>query len=129
MNREIIIVEPFIYAGLKIASQVDARIAMGNNPEHIVSSVCRHFKIDAVRLLSHTRVREVSYPRIIAIHKIRKTSGMTLKEIGKMFGGRDHSTILYSLETYGDLMKYDKQFQKMVSGYEENTRKEAELKT
>ena len=56
-----------------------------------------HFNISLSDLLSKKKKRAFSYPRQVAMYLTRKFSGMSFKEIGKEFGDKDHSTVLYAV--------------------------------
>jgi chromosomal replication initiator protein len=45
------------------------------------------------------RVREVAHPRQAAMFLSRKLIGMSLQEIGRRFGGRDHTTVIHSIHS------------------------------
>ena len=50
-------------------------------------------------LTGPTRKREITLPRQIAMYLTREMTGMSLPQIGDVFGGRDHSTVLHSCKT------------------------------
>lgn len=63
--------------------------------------------IDAVT--GKCRVRDVAMTRFIIIHIIKQLEPRaTLKDIGLIFGGRDHTTMIHSLRTLQDLLDVDK---------------------
>ena len=61
--------------------------------EAIQAAVLKHFNLKAQDLRSPTREQRVALPRQIAMHLIRKYTGMSFKDLGHYFGGKDHSTI------------------------------------
>lgn len=67
---------------------------------------------------SGCRKREFVNVRQIAMYFIAEKTTLTLKEIGEMFGGRDHSTVIYSKETVEGLMDVDKQFKTSIKTLE-----------
>jgi chromosomal replication initiator protein len=77
-------------------------------PEKIIETVCEHFKLTFKDLQSRSRVREFVYARHIIFYLIRKHTKMSLKSSGEMFG-RDHTTVIHSVETLNNLMytEYD----------------------
>ena len=64
---------------------------------------------------SKTRKRQVVEARQIAMHLIRKHTDETLVNIGKMFGNRDHSTVVYACNTVEDLKQTNKAFKSVIS--------------
>jgi chromosomal replication initiator protein len=57
-------------------------------------AVCQLFAIDAESLKSESRVRTLTYPRMLAMYLARKHTGAAYSEIGRHFGGRNHSTVI-----------------------------------
>ena len=53
------------------------------------------------------RAKDISLARQIAMYLIRRMTNLSLKEIGKEFEGRDHTTVLHSLERVEELVKTD----------------------
>ena len=64
--------------------------------EDIQAAVAETFAIDRAMLVSHDRRPRVALARQIAIYLARELTGDSLPSIGRAFGGRDHSTILYA---------------------------------
>lgn len=57
-------------------------------------AVCQLFQIDAEALKSDSRARALSYPRMLAMYLARKHTGCAYSEVGRFFGGRNHSTVI-----------------------------------
>jgi chromosomal replication initiator protein len=57
-------------------------------------AVCELFQIDPDALKSDSRARAVAYPRMLAMYLARKHTGAAYSEIGRHFGGRNHSTVI-----------------------------------
>lgn len=66
--------------------------------EAIQAAVAKHFQIRTQDLKATTRARKIAFPRQIAIYLVRKYTGMSYKEIGSHFGGKDHTTIIHACE-------------------------------
>ncbi|MDG3007794.1 chromosomal replication initiator protein DnaA [Paludisphaera mucosa] len=60
----------------------------------VEKSVCGHFQVEADDLKSGSRVRTLAYPRMLAMYLARKHAGASYSEIGRYFGGRNHSTVM-----------------------------------
>lgn len=65
--------------------------------ESIMNAVAKHYQLKIQDLKSISRARTVALPRQIAMYLIRKYTGMGFVEIGQLFGGKDHSTILHGV--------------------------------
>lgn len=57
-------------------------------------AVSRLFQVDPEDLKSDSRTRTLAYPRMIAMYLARKHTGVAYTEIGRYFGGRNHSTVI-----------------------------------
>jgi chromosomal replication initiator protein len=60
----------------------------------IEQAVCQVFQVNAGALKSDCRARAVVYPRMLAMYLARKHVGAAYSEIGRYFGGRNHSTVM-----------------------------------
>ncbi|HZV18865.1 MAG TPA: chromosomal replication initiator protein DnaA [Sphingobium sp.] len=58
-----------------------------------------HYRIDASEMRSHRRARAVARPRQVAMYLAKKLTPRSLPEIGRVFGGRDHSTVIHAVRT------------------------------
>ena len=67
-------------------------------PELIIQIVAEHFNITPLDIMSQKRSKDIVYPRQIVMYLSRNTIDISLQAIGKMLGGRDHSTILHGIE-------------------------------
>src|SRR4029077_8275010 len=72
--------------------------AAGLTVELIQSAVAREWGVTAEGLRSKTRTKALTAPRQVAMHFMRELLSMQLVEIGAAFGGRDHSTVIHSLD-------------------------------
>jgi chromosomal replication initiator protein len=60
----------------------------------VEQAVCQLFQIDPEALKSNSRARALTYPRMLAVYLARKHTGAAYSEIGRHFGGRNHSTVI-----------------------------------
>jgi chromosomal replication initiator protein len=65
-------------------------------------------------LQSKTRTKTLTIPRQVAMFLAREVLGMQLVEIGLAFGGRDHSTVIHSLERAEAMMAESEEFRSRV---------------
>ena len=73
----------------------------------IIDEVCKFYNIELSVLRGQGRAKDISLARQIAMYLIRRMTNLSLKEIGKEFDGRDHTTVLHSIERVEDLIKND----------------------
>ena len=64
-------------------------------PERIVSVVAEHFGITSADILSQKKNKEIAHPRQIAMYLCCEMTQTPLQQIGKLMGGRDHSTVIH----------------------------------
>ena len=77
---------------------VNARVAIQDS----IKAVADHFGIDPAMLRGPARPKHIVGPRHIAIWVAHRVSGISLPKIGREFGGRHHTTILYALRVVDD---------------------------
>jgi chromosomal replication initiator protein len=80
----------------------------------IQSAVAREFGVTPDGLKSKTRTKTLTVPRQVAMHLCRELLGLQLVEIGGAFGGRDHSTVIHSLERVAESAAADAAFAERV---------------
>ncbi|MDP2734746.1 MAG: helix-turn-helix domain-containing protein, partial [bacterium] len=68
------------------------------SPQEVVQTVCQHFNVPVQDLKSAKRNREIVLPRQIASYVLKDLAQLSLKNIGDLLGGRDHTTILHGIE-------------------------------
>lgn len=68
--------------------------------EKIVHRFCRVFKVSLSELRSPRRDREVSLARQAIYYWAWRMTGLSSSQIGRRMGNRDHTTVLYGVETY-----------------------------
>ena len=82
--------------------------------KEIIQLVAEHFNITVDDIMGHKRIPSISIPRQISMYICRTTLGLELKEIGRIFGGKDHSTILYSINRIAKFIKHDHKIASIV---------------
>jgi chromosomal replication initiator protein len=75
--------------------------------EDIQRAVCAHFRIDRKEMASQRRTRVVARPRQIAMYLAKELTPRSYPEIGRRFGGRDHSTVIHAVKTIEALRSTD----------------------
>ncbi|MFH1727891.1 MAG: chromosomal replication initiator protein DnaA [Pseudomonadota bacterium] len=88
--------------------------------ESIQSVVSNFFNISVGDLKSAKRTKVIALPRQIAMYLGKKHIGLSTPEIGRAFGGRDHSTVIHALQKIERKMKEDKQLQFTLESLEKN---------
>ena len=65
--------------------------------DEIQKRVSEHFRIRHAEMVSARRAREVARPRQIAMYLAKQLTPRSLPEIGRRFGGRDHTTVIHAV--------------------------------
>lgn len=86
--------------------------------EEIQRIVSEHFKIKINDLKSTSRAKPIVVPRQICMHLIKKHMDKSLVDIGKAFGGRDHTTVMNALQKVINLQSQDQQIMKDIEDLE-----------
>ena len=73
-------------------------------PMEIVRAVADYFKLTQEELFGKSRSQAIVVARQIAMYLCREKTSMSLPKIGGLFGGRDHTTVMYAIKKVGDLM-------------------------
>jgi len=90
----------------------------------IQQRVATEWGVSVDGLQAKTRTKVLTVPRQVAMYLSRELLGMQLVEIGLAFGGRDHSTVIHSLERVGEMMKASADFRSRVERVRESLRHE-----
>ena len=98
----------------QFVSQADKEISV----ENIKQMVARYFELPVEKLHGKTRLRSVVIARQLSMYLAKNYTNSSLKVIGDSFGGRDHSTVIYSLKAVQDLMDTDTLFKDTVEALE-----------
>ena len=86
--------------------------------EFIQQLVAEHFSLTVEKLQHETRKRNVVIARQLSMYLAKKLTNKSLKAIGENFGGRDHSTVIYSCKAVQDMMDTDLIFKDTVDEVE-----------
>ncbi|MBK6619800.1 MAG: chromosomal replication initiator protein DnaA [Saprospirales bacterium] len=90
--------------------------------EFIQQLVADHFSVPVEKLAGETRKRQIVIARQLSMFLAKNLTDKSLKAIGERFGGRDHSTVIYSCKTVQDLLDTDMIFKETVAELEKKIR-------
>ena len=77
--------------------------------EEIQRRVGEHFSIRLSDLIGPKRTRTIARPRQIAMYLAKQLTSRSLPEIGRRFGGRDHTTVMHAVKRIDELRAHDNQ--------------------
>jgi len=90
--------------------------------EFIQNLVADHFNVPVEKLAGKTRKRSIVVARQLSMYLAKNLTNKSLKAIGDQFGGRDHSTVIYSCKTVQDLLDTDMTIKEDVNVLEKKIR-------
>ena len=77
--------------------------------DEIQRKVAEHYNIKMSDMHSARRARNVARPRQVAMYLAKQLTARSLPEIGRKFGGRDHTTVMHAVRKIEELMEEDAQ--------------------
>jgi chromosomal replication initiator protein len=89
-------------------------------PEDIIKLVCKFCNTKVSELKSKRKNNAVLIPRQIAMYSIRKLTNLSYPEIGQIFGGKDHSTVIHAIKKIETLVDKDHSIKKIIDSVAQN---------
>ena len=90
------------------------------SPSAIIDYICKYYNLDEAVLRGQQRNRDAVLARQIAMYLIRSMTNLSLDDIGREFGNRDHSTVIHSLDKVEEQMKKSPTFAETVKEIKTN---------
>jgi len=105
---------------LELANEVVAQYvrpeAEHHQPEKILAAVSERFGVRPETLVGKRRTQAIALPRQVAMYLMRHLTELSLVEIGRCFGGRDHSTVIHACRQIAEKIQHDDAFRDKVNG-------------
>ena len=83
--------------------------------DEIQNKVCNYYNIKIDDLISSKRIRTFARPRQVAMYLSKKLTTRSLPEIGRKFGGRDHTTVIHAVKKIEELKESNSKFDEDVN--------------
>ncbi|NES67549.1 MAG: chromosomal replication initiator protein DnaA, partial [Okeania sp. SIO2D1] len=77
------------------------------SPEAVIKAVSEVFNVSIEDLKGSSRKREISLARQVGMFLMRQHTDLSLPKIGEVFGGKDHTTVIYSCDKIAQLQNND----------------------
>ena len=107
---------------MQLAQRVIKRSVIVNEEpltvDEIIESVCQHYNVTTANINSRSRKKEYVMARQVSIYLAQKYTKMPASRIGRLVGGRDHSTVIYSCNQVEQRIKIDKKFSSEITSIE-----------
>jgi chromosomal replication initiator protein len=84
--------------------------------EHIQRKVGDYFGVKLSDLKAKNRTKAIAFPRQVAMYLARQLTHASLAEVGRAFGGKDHTTVLHAVNKIQTLLQEDPKLRKTVDG-------------
>jgi chromosomal replication initiator protein len=82
--------------------------------EQIQKVVAEHFAIKLSDMKAKKRTKEIALPRQVAMYLSKQLTNLSLSDIGKNFGGKDHATVIYACKQIEEKRAKDEAFNRMI---------------
>ncbi len=80
----------------------------------VLRAVAEKFQMQPAQLKQKTNARAVAYPRQIAMYMMKELTGSSLPEIGRLFAGKHHTTVLHSVQKIEKLRQKDADLNRLI---------------
>lgn len=85
-----------------------------STPDEVIDAVSKYYQVGKRLLLGESRARPIARPRQVLMYILRTHLGIPLEEIGRVVGGRDHTTVMHAVEKISGLATNDVQIREDV---------------
>lgn len=82
--------------------------------DSVLRAVADRFNLQPNQLKQKTNARQIAYPRQVAMYLIKELTQSSLPEIGRMFGGKHHTTVLHSVQKIDGLRQKDPDLNRLI---------------
>ena len=89
-------------------------------PEFILNYISKYYGVDPSVIQGQQRVRDAVQARQIAMYLVRSMTNLSAVDVGRFFGNRDHSTVLYSIQKVEDRMKREPSYAEKIKELKTN---------
>lgn len=78
-----------------------------STPNDVINLVAEHYSVGKRNLLGSSRARTIARPRQVLMYLLRVELGLPLEEVGRIVGGKDHTTVIHAVEKITHLASTD----------------------
>ncbi len=81
--------------------------AIRSTPDQTIDAVCKYYQVGKRLILGDTRQRQIARPRQMLMYLLRTQLGLPFEEVGRLTGGKDHSTVMHAVNKITQLATTD----------------------
>ncbi len=89
--------------------------SQATNPAEILKAVATHYGLKPAELRARTKRESIVFPRQVAMYVLKEAIGLSLPEIGSLFGNKHHTTALHSIRKISARREEDPDFDREVA--------------
>ena len=116
---------------MQLAQRIIKRsVKVDDNPltvDEIIESVCQHYNVTPANINSRSRKKDFVMARQVAVYLAQKYTKLPASRLGRLVGGRDHSTVIYSCNQVERRMKIDQKFLSEITSIENSFRSRTQV--
>jgi len=80
----------------------------------VIDTVCQHYQVSKKDVLGEDRRQNIALARQVAMYLCRHMLGLSYPALGRSFGGKDHSTVIYSVKKIHELQEDAKEMKQLL---------------
>lgn len=86
------------------------------NPNDVIAAVSKYYSLGKRKLLGDSRSRPIARPRQVLMYLLRRELSLPFKEVGRLVGGRDHTTVMHAVDKITNLASMSVQTREDLKG-------------
>ena len=88
----------------------------------IIRKVAEHFNLSPGQIKLKSNTKQIAYPRQVAMYLIKQLTSASLPEIGRVFGGKHHTTVLHSVQKIDHVRRTDEDLNRLIQSLSDTLR-------
>lgn len=114
------ITEDMIQTILGKADDMNGAMLAKKTPTDVIDAVSKYFSLGKRALLGESRSKPIVVPRQILMYILKTQLGLPFQEVGRLIGGRDHTTVMHAVDKITHLASSDVQIRQDIRGIKSN---------
>jgi len=98
----------------QILSNTEERDQPQITVEVVIDTVCQHYQVSKKDVLGEDRRQNIALARQVAMYLCRHMLGLSYPALGRSFGGKDHSTVIYSVKKIHEIQEDTKEMKQLL---------------